>query len=174
MTRFRLASPPEPPLAALWDAIVALARDPGWYTRHAVPDTLDGRFDMVALVAVLVLLRLEALDLRHEAALLTERFVEDMDGSLREIGVGDMVVGKHVGRMVGALGGRLGAYRAALAEGEPEGLLAEALARNVYRKTAEQLGEGGTPRLAALARDVRALHARIMAAEPSALLEGRL
>ncbi len=174
MKLFRRPAPPDPPLAALWDAVVAEARDPHWYARRAVPDTLDGRFDMVALVAVLVLLRLEALDLRAQAALLTERFVDDMDGSLREIGVGDMVVGKHVGRMVGALGGRLGAYRAALAEGAPADLLPQALARNVFRAERASLSPDAARCLPALAEDVRCLHARIMACPKDALLAGRL
>lgn len=129
----RLFSPPSPPLADLWAAIVTVARKPDWYVRHQVPDTIDGRFDMVALVTCLVLLRLEREERHADHAVLTERFVEDMDGSLRDIGIGDMVMGKHMGRVIGALGGRLGAYRAALAETAPPDALAEALARNVHR-----------------------------------------
>jgi cytochrome b pre-mRNA-processing protein 3 len=122
-----------PPLDALYRAVVDRARDPRWYTAGAVADTLDGRFDMVVAVLSLVLLRLEREPGTEAAGVaLTERFVEDMDGSLREIGVGDLVVGKQVGRMVGALEGRLGAYRRAFA-GE-EGF-AEALSRNLYRGT---------------------------------------
>lgn len=128
--RFRMAAP-RAPLDDLYNAIVAVARDPHWYTAGAVPDTVDGRFDMVALVTSLVLIRLEKDPDPQPPVTLTERFVDDMDGSLRELGVGDMTIGKHVGRTVGALGGRLGAYRAALAgEGEP---LRAALERNLYR-----------------------------------------
>lgn len=99
--------------APLYRAIVARARDPFWYREGGVPDTLDGRFDMVAALTALVLLRLEALGEtgRAPGVLLTELFVEDMDSTLRQIGIGDYVVGKHVGRMVGALGGRLAAFR---------------------------------------------------------------
>ncbi|WP_204310223.1 ubiquinol-cytochrome C chaperone family protein, partial [Enterobacter cloacae] len=60
---------------------------------------------------------------------LTEVFIDDMDGQLRQIGIGDIVVGKHVGKMMGMLGGRLGAYREALAAGGFD----EALVRNLYR-----------------------------------------
>jgi cytochrome b pre-mRNA-processing protein 3 len=98
-----------------------------------VPDTLDGRFDMIAGVLTLVLLRLEretAPDFKQESVWLTELFVDDMDGQLRQIGIGDMIVGKHIGRMMSALGGRLTAYRAAFA---PGGDLDGALARNLYR-----------------------------------------
>lgn len=124
----------QPPMDALYRKVVAVAREPRWYTAGAVPDTLDGRFDMVVLALSLVLLRLER-EPGAEAAVvaLTEHFVADMDGSLRQIGVGDLGVGKQVGRMVGALGGRLGAYRGVFAGGEP---LGDALTRNLYRGAA--------------------------------------
>jgi cytochrome b pre-mRNA-processing protein 3 len=130
LDRLSRRAAPRPPADSLYRAIVAIAREPRWYTAGAVPDTLDGRFDMVALTLSLVLVRLERDDATDTTVALTERFVEDMDGSLREIGVGDLVVGKHVGRMIGALEGRLGAYRAALRGDEP---LSEALVRNLYR-----------------------------------------
>ncbi len=115
----------------LYAATVAEARLPHWYVEGAVPDTIDGRFDMVTLILSLVLLRLEALgeDAGPGMALLTEVLVEDMEGQVREIGFGDLVVGKHVGLMMGALGGRLGAYRDGLNGGD----LAGALSRNLYR-----------------------------------------
>jgi cytochrome b pre-mRNA-processing protein 3 len=121
----------EPELAALYGAIVVAARSPDWYRYGAVPDTLDGRFDMIAAVFALVLLRIEAEGEagRAPAAMLTERFIDDMDGQLRQLGIGDIVVGKHMGKMMSALGGRLGAYRDGLAGGD----FADALARNLYR-----------------------------------------
>lgn len=125
-------------LAPLYRAVVAEARLPGWYREGRVPDTLDGRFDMVAAVMSLVLLRLEEEGEagRAPAAHLTELFVEDMDGQLRERGIGDIVVGKHVGRMMGALGGRLGALREGLAQGAIDG----AIERNIYRGPAPTAG----------------------------------
>jgi cytochrome b pre-mRNA-processing protein 3 len=113
----------------LYRFIVATARDPAWYRGGQVPDTLDGRFDMVAAVTALVLLRLEAEgeSAREASALLTESFVADMDASLRQIGIGDYVVGKHIGRLMGALGGRLGALR----EAEDRGLEAFAV-HNIF------------------------------------------
>lgn len=124
----------QPPMDALYRAVVAVAREPRWYTAGAVPDTLDGRFDMVVLVLSLVLMRLEREPgAEAEVVALTERFVADMDGSLRQIGVGDLGVGKQVGRMVGALGGRLGAYRGVFAGTEP---LGDVLTRNLYRGAA--------------------------------------
>lgn len=123
--------------AELYDEIVAIARRPGWYISGGVPDSLDGRFDMVVLALSLLLVRLERdeADVRARAlsSLLVERFSADMDGSFREIGIGDMVIGKHMGRAMQALGGRLGSYRDALAPEADPALLRTALTRNVLR-----------------------------------------
>lgn len=162
----RLLKPPPPALGRLWGWIVATARRPEWYLEHRVADSIDGRFDMVALVASLVMLELERRGRNREIVVLTERFVDDMDGSLRESGIGDPVIGKHVGRMVGALGGRLGVYREALAAGVDSDALAGALARNVYR------GAAAAAAAPALAVAVRALAASIGAADDGALLRG--
>lgn len=114
----------------LWHRVVAIAREKEWYRDCGVSDTLAGRFDMITLVLSLVMLRMENEDsLIAPSARLTELFVEDMDGQLREQGVGDVVVGKHMGKLMGTLGGRLGAYRTGLAGGEAA--LAEAVRRNV-------------------------------------------
>jgi len=101
-----------------------------------VADTVPGRFDMISAVLTLVLLRLERdPETAGSQALLTELFVEDMDGQLRQSGVGDLVVGKHIGRLVSALGGRLGAFRTALTEGNGPAWR-EALVRNVTLREA--------------------------------------
>lgn len=114
----------------LWDRIVELGRKPEWYAEHGVADTVPGRFDAVTLVMVLVLLRMEREEALIEPSVrLTELFVDDMDGQLRQSGVGDLVVGKHIGKLMGVLGGRLGALRDARALGDEA--MAEAVARNV-------------------------------------------
>lgn len=123
------AQPPVLPAAALYAAAVAEARQPQWYLAGDVPDSLDGRFDMLALVLAQVLIRIET-ETPQLAVDLTERFIADMDGTLRQDGVGDQNVGKHVGRMVAALGGRLGAYRDA---GADDAALGQALRRNLWR-----------------------------------------
>ena len=150
----------------LYSAIVAQARLPHWYEAGAVPDTVDGRFDMIAAILALVLLRLEDDPSAAEpSARLTERFVDDMDGQLRELGIGDIVVGKHIGRMMGMLGGRLGAYRSALAEGD----LGPALVRNLWR--------GAAPEAAALLHVETALLAfrdALIATPTPVLLDGKL
>jgi cytochrome b pre-mRNA-processing protein 3 len=121
------------PGQALYNAVVAAARRPDWYLAGEVPDTMDGRFDMVALILSLVLIRLENESgeaPKQLCADLADRFIADMDGSLRQEGIGDQVVGKHIGRMMAALGGRLGAYRDA---GDDDVALAVALQRNLWR-----------------------------------------
>lgn len=147
----------------LYAAVVAEARRPEWYTGAAVPDTVDGRFDMLALVMSLVMIRLEREGAwgREGSARLAEVFVEDMDGTMRQWGVGDVVVGKQVGGLMGALGGRLGAYRTVDRHG--------ALIRNLYR------GEEPSPAALAVAEAmVGALEGGIAIVPREALKDGRL
>ncbi len=101
-------------LGALYAAVIAEARLPHWYATYGVPDTVDGRFDMVSLVLAIVLLRLERDGRDLDAVRLTERFITDMDGQIRESGFGDLGVGKQVGGILAVVGGRLGAYRTAI------------------------------------------------------------
>ena len=117
---------------ALYRASVARAREEHWYLAGDVPDTVDGRFDMIAAVLSAVMIRLEGDPAgARPAVYLAEAFVDDMDPQLREIGIGDITVGKHVGKMMAALGGRLGAYRQGFAAGD----LRPALVKNLYRGT---------------------------------------
>ena len=150
----------------LYNAVVARAREPHWYLGGQVPDTVDGRFDMIAAILGFVVLRLEQDEPGAPlSAVLTERFVDDMDGQLRELGVGDVVVGKHIGKMMGMLGGRLGAYRGGLAGAGIDA----ALVRNLYR--------GAAPDPAALAhvRDGLLAFRESLGATPiAALAEGAL
>lgn len=130
----------------LYAAVVGEARAPRWYAELGVPDTIDGRFDMVTLVLCLVLLRLERDGEAGFAVRLTEAFIHDMDGQVREIGFGDLVVGKQVGGMMASLGGRLGSYAPTISEA--------ALIRNVWRGKAPPMGVAEA--LAAAANSVRA------------------
>jgi cytochrome b pre-mRNA-processing protein 3 len=97
--------------------------------------------------------------------MLTEIFVDDMDGQLRQEGVGDIVVGKHIGRMMAALGGRMEAYRTGL---EGPGL-DEALVRNLYRTD-----HPGDAALAHGASSLRAYWQRLVATPLDALLAGEI
>ncbi len=135
---FRRAADPRDALRPLWHAVVARARQEHWYMEGGVADTLDGRFDMVALVLALVLLRIEeAPEHARDAVLLTEIFVDDMDGQMRQIGFGDLIVGKQIGQIMSALGGRLGAYRAGT---DDAAAMEAALLRNLYRGEAPAPG----------------------------------
>lgn len=148
--------------SVLYAAIVARGRAPHWYLDGGVADTMDGRFDMIAAVLSLVLIRIERDE--GEAAfgvLLTERFITDMDAQLRQQGVGDVGLGKQVGQMVGMLGGRLTAYRDRLAAGD----LAPALVRNLYR------GKAPTPGALAHVSNALDMLARQLAATPVAALK---
>jgi cytochrome b pre-mRNA-processing protein 3 len=155
-------------LRPLYDALVSAAREPAWYREGGVPDTLEGRFDMVATMVALALLRLEAEGEggRTESVQLTEIFIDDMDGTLRQIGIGDFVVGKHVGKLVGALGGRLGALREALAG---ETALEPAVRRNLFRD-----GPVEEAQLAWAAERLRRFHAALAGTGMEPLLAGRL
>jgi len=151
---------------ALYEAVVALGRQPHWYEEGAVPDTIDGRFDMIAAALSMVMLRLDGdPEGVPQSTALAECFIHDMDGQLREIGIGDVVVGKHLGQMMGMLGGRLGAYREGLAAGS----IREALVRNLYR--------GAAPEDAALRhveRELLALREKFAATPIASFVAGEL
>jgi cytochrome b pre-mRNA-processing protein 3 len=155
-------------LRPLYDALVAAAREPAWYREGGVPDTLEGRFDMLATLLALALIRMEAEgdSCKSESVALTEIFIDDMDGTLRQIGIGDFVVGKHVGKLVGALGGRLGAFRDALREGPG---LEVAVRRNVFRD-----GPASEAQVAWVSARLRRLHERLAGTAMEPLLAGTL
>jgi cytochrome b pre-mRNA-processing protein 3 len=116
-------------IEAIYGMIVAQARLPQFYLRFGVPDTVDGRFDMVVLHLWMILACLRAQGAVAEAQQLFDRFCDDMDANLREMGVGDLAVPKRMKKFGEAFYGRSGAYDAAIIAGEQE--LRAALARNV-------------------------------------------
>lgn len=128
--------------ALAYRSVVEQARRPGFFVALGVPDTLDGRFELICLHAFLYLRRLKGKE--SPAAALGQRFFDamfaDFDRSLREIGTGDLSVGRQVKRMAEAFYGRVRAYENGLASGDAE--LSAALARNLYgtvTATPEQL-----------------------------------
>ena len=146
--------------AALYAKVVALGRAEHWYLAGGV----TGRFNIISTVLSIVLLRLESeAEGMAPSVRLTERFIDDMEGQMRQEGVGDTGVGKHMGQLVSLLGGRLGAYRDGLADGN----LDAALVRNLYG--------GEVPAAEALAhsRDrLLALRTRLAAQPLAAILAG--
>lgn len=129
-------TPPIPEPGPLYAAVVAQARRPEFYTVLGVPDTPDGRYDMIALHVCLVLRRLRASDdvrARPFAQALFDTMFADMDQNLREMGVGDLGVGRKVKALAKGLYGRLAAYGAGLDNADAVDLDG-ALRRNLYRK----------------------------------------
>ncbi len=154
-------------ISALYGMIVAQARLPCFYRDYAVADTVNGRFDLIVLHLALLLDRL-AQDpaLRELGQGVFDRFCQDMDHNLREMGVGDLAVPKEMRRMGEAFYGRAQAYQAALAAADGDPALVDAIARNIYGGPSSL--PAAAPRLAAYmreaVRDLKALGAASLAA----------
>lgn len=116
----------------IYGTIVAQARLPEFYLFYGVPDTVNARFDMVVLHLWMALRRLRALGEEDVAQHLFDHFCSDLDGNLREMGVGDLVVPKRMTKFGEAFYGRTQAYDRALAEGGQA--LCDALSRNIVKE----------------------------------------
>lgn len=155
----------------LYLAVVEQARRPAFYRRCGAPDTLDGRFEMILIHAVMLLRRL-----RDEGRAGTglgqavfDVMLDDMDQSLREMGVGDLAVGRRVKAMARAFFGRAAAYEAALSaadEDAGEALMA-ALGRNLFGTVSVDAGK-----VAAMAGYMRGVSARLEDQSGAELLAG--
>jgi cytochrome b pre-mRNA-processing protein 3 len=122
--------------------IVAQARQPVFYTDFLVPDTIDGRFDLIVVHAVLYFRRMrsEGKEVSEFAQNVFDLFFNDMDASLREMGVSDTRVPKKVKVMGEAFYGRADAYIPSIDSGNSEEL-AEALGRNIYTDSPEPVAQ---------------------------------
>ena len=154
----------------LYGAAVAAARQPYFYAVLGVPDTLDGQFDLLALFAFLLIERLRPQPEPGPALAqaVFDAMFSDMDVNLREMGVGDLSVGKKVKAMWDGFHGRSIAYATALATGN-EAVLEAAIARNVWRGASPPPGSAAT-----LARLVAAGRADLDRQPLAALAEGRV
>lgn len=154
----------------LYRVIVEQARQPVFYSVLGVPDTPDGRYDMIAAHVVLVLRRLREAHPRTRklAQALFDLMLADMDQNLREMGVGDLAVGKRVKGITMAFYGRLAAYGAALRDDDTAALQA-ALSRNLYRKAMPEIAQ-----VATMATYLRREAARLDAEPVESLIAGRL
>ena len=152
----------------IYRKIVAQAREPQFYADLGVPDTVDGRFELVALHTFLVLRRLKpgAGGKSDIGQALFDVMFEDMDVSLREMGAGDMGVGKRVKAMVQAFYGRVASYEECLTADDDT--LDAALSRNVYGTT-----EPGADSVTALAGYVRRQDTHLAGTDIAAVEAGR-
>jgi cytochrome b pre-mRNA-processing protein 3 len=147
----RRASARAKAVRSLYDALIAQARQPVFFADYGVRDSIDGRFDMVALHAWLVLDRLGTAGLMPLADRLRDTIFIGFDEALRDLGAGDMGMGRKIKTMREALNGRLKAYD--MAEGESA--LAAAIVRNVFRGNAQRQTEALIIARYALASRVR-------------------
>jgi len=161
---------------ALYGMIVAQARSGAFYTDYRIPDTLEGRFELIVLHLVLVLRRfgrdtanIRAFGGRRRSGslgqLLFDAFCRDLDANLREMGVGDMAVPRRMRRFGEAFYGRQGAYQAALEAADPQAL-ENALARNIFDR---ENVDSGVSRLAIY---TRATVAQLEAVDVETLVSG--
>ena len=153
----------------LYLLLLEQARRPEFYERAGVPDSLDGRFDMIALHGFLLMHRLKAVggtagDL---AQAVYDIMFADLDRSLREMGVGDLGVPKQIKRMVRAFHGRVAAYDSAL-DGDADEL-SEALRRNLFGTVSPE-----REHVALMAAYLRREAAALAAMSTEELLAGRL
>jgi cytochrome b pre-mRNA-processing protein 3 len=153
---------------ALYGAIVAQARSVTFYADYRVPDTVEGRFDLIVLHLVLVLHRLGcgAEGGRGLGQELFDAFCRDLDANLREMGVGDLAVPKRMQAFAEAFYGRQAAYLAAL-DAADQRVFEKALARNIFPA-------GNDAGAAQLARYARAAVTRLDAQDDSALIGGEV
>ena len=172
-----------PDAASLYEAIVARARQPAFYALLDAPDTLMGRFQLLALHVILVIDRLLGLaadaatdettrrQARELARLLQERMFDEMDAALREMGVSDLGVPKRMQKLAELFFGQMRRYRAALAANDARALQ-QALARNIYAELEDAETAGAAA--GALAALVMQTHAVLTATPWRDLQAGRI
>jgi cytochrome b pre-mRNA-processing protein 3 len=176
--RFFATAPQTKVAREVYSLIVAKARQPFFYAKLGVPDTVDGRFDMIALHAFLVIDRLskggdKARDLSQR---LFDEMFADMDRSLREMGVGDLSVGKKVRTMAEVFYGRAKAYGEPLSKNDIPGL-ERALARNIFPESFKAASVsalaayvGAAARLLAELSDMELMAGRLNFPEPESFV----
>ncbi len=167
---FRADKSHQPVLNALYTTIMTQSRDPHFYAALGVPDSVDGRFDMLVMHCYLVVARLRdggeaAGELSQE---LFDHMFRDMDHALRELGVGDMGISKRIQKMAAKFYGRGEAYDEALAQPNDVALI-EAIDRNIFADAT-----AAPDSLAALASYLRAAQASLASQSIDAISDGRV
>ena len=141
----------------LYADVIRLARRPEFFQKYGVADNVDGRFDLLSLVVILVMRRLKSLDDDGKALSqnLFDSMFADMDLTLREMGAGDIGVSKRVRVMAEAFMGRLDSYVTAIDSNDRKAFSA-ALVRNLFRgnEAVDPSGKGLVDYLLALNREI--------------------
>lgn len=142
--------------------VIAASRSPAFYGAGRVDDTLEGRFEILTLHAILAIVRMgKTPEMFEVSQVLTDRFFSQLDAGLREHGLSDTAVPWRMHALAAAFYHRLGAYGGALADGEA---LEQALSRNVF-------GPEGRPFAVSLANHMGALFRLQDRQDPALLAE---
>lgn len=152
-----------------YEALTEAARQPLFYERFGVPDTVMGRLEMISLVMILFFrrTRFSGTSGQELAQEVIDAFFQDLDHSIRELGVGDPSVPKRMKKLAGRFYGRLETYAAALDAGD-EAALAEALRRNIHPEV------DNAPSMNALAGWAMRAERRLASVPEEAVAEGRV
>ena len=152
---------------ALFQLLVSETRQPHWYLLGKVPDTVDGRFAVLATVTALATVRLEqgGDPARLASVALTERFIDAMDSEHRQMGISDPSIGKTVRKLVASLGSRVELWRDALRDRE---CWTEVASKSLFRGAAPPQGADHC------GQQLHLLWARLCATPGEELAEGRL
>ena len=135
---FRKKKQNQPIVDRQYASLTSAARDPFFYTDLGVPDTVMGRFEMLSIAMILFFRRTAKSGVSGQelAQEIIDAFFQDIDHSIRELGIGDQGVPKRMKKLAGMFYGRLESYAAALDAGDREALAA-ALARNIHPQAAD-------------------------------------
>lgn len=154
--------------ARLLEVVIDQARCPAFYASYGVPDTMLGRYEMVCLHAYILLRRLKRAGGQgpRVAQTLHDQIFDDFDVALREVGLGDMGIGKRIKKLARNLHGRISAYERGLEVGDAE--MAAALRRNLYASADPSDAE-----VTAMIAYVRGARDAVDACAPEALWEAR-
>lgn len=151
-----------------YELLTSAARQPVFYTDYDVPDTVMGRFELLSVMMILFFRRTRSSVTSGQelAQEIVDAFFEDIDYSIRELGIGDNSVPKRMKKLAGMFYGRLESYAAAM-DGNDRAALAVALQRNIYPKM-----ESSAPSMAALADWMMSAEAHLAAISEADLATG--
>lgn len=163
---------PNDPIEALYRIIMRQSRQPSLFAACAIPDTPDGRYDILAVHVHMALRRIkdQGDDAQAAAQALFDLMFRDMDTNLREMGIGDMGIAPRIKKLAQGFYGRMESYDAGLDADDGEATLIAALERNVYRHGLPEDGDA----VRCLARYVRRQHDHVATQPVADVIAGRI